>query len=159
VTSSGGIATQLGTQVLRKSFTASAFIVGQNPLLVPAGGLVRVDSLALRVAGAFTSGGAPTLVINQSGVALTAGAIALGSLTLGAVIGRAAPNALLSAIAAGLLSESAPAVAVAAVGGIVLSSDFATPGIVAVVAVALYTGGTLEVDCVWAPLTAGATLA
>lgn len=148
----------LATNILRKTIDPTTWIVGNNTLALVAGGMVRIDSLAFRILTTFASAGAPTLDITAHGAPLTGAPFALAALQAGGIIARVPGTANLAMITVNLTADGAGSTGANSVGGMILASGFNPPQIRAAVAVAVYTAGSIEMVCVWAPLSSGATL-
>lgn len=157
----GGATSIIGSLTLVKSnINAAGWIVGSNPLcIVSAGGLVRLESFSLRVTTAFTSGGAPTFLLQIAGNASwqwPSAAVSLANMGLNTFVSAAvsvfgtgvAPDAAYSAN--GAITPAAPRIVSDQING--------TGAVTAQVGTAVYTGGQCELVVIYTPLKAGSTL-
>ena len=156
--SAGGL---VGSQDIHKTFNASALIVGSNTLLTVTGGVVRLESFIFRVTQAFTSGGAPTFQLLWPGSVTMSNAAALAALTLGAMSVRDAATTITirNTYAAGYTDPATMPNPTATAGfGTIVNSDLSPAAVLGNVVGAVYTGGAFVIDCVYTPITPGATL-
>lgn len=159
VTVAGGGAggSVLATNILRKTLDPTTWIVGNNVLATIAGGVVRIDSLVFRVLTGLVSA-TGTLDIQLHGISLLTAPLPQGNLLINELIARGPGAASGADRLNALAADLAGAGSASNQGGQFGFSGFTAPNIRAVVATAVFTAGSLEMDLVWAPLTSGATV-
>lgn len=152
----------VGSGLLRKTVDPTAWGVGNNVVVTPAGGAIALISLSIRVLVTLTSGGAATLAFDVGAGGILVPASALGVLTAGNMAGYDASltNAGFSNPATNVKRDLVAMLTSSfgqGIGGILINS-VANGGLRAVVGTAVFTAGSIEIVASYTPLTLGATL-